>query len=60
MLKNSTLLMPSELKRAKEFIKFLSNFSEISFVKSTTKFRHVYHLLKAHIINQAKVSIETL
>ena len=60
MLKKLDSLNAKRIKRAKEFIKFLSNFSEISFVKSTTKFRHVYHLLSAYYKPSKGVNRNTL
>ncbi len=48
MLKRLNALNKKRIKRAKKFIKEMSNFDELHFVNPTEKNRHVYHLLSAY------------
>tara|TARA_A100001011_G_scaffold177050_1_gene185748 strand:- start:670 stop:1854 length:1185 start_codon:yes stop_codon:yes gene_type:complete len=56
MLKKLDNLNNLRIKRAKKFIKELSNFEELEFLKTTGKFRHVYHLLSAYYKPKKKIN----
>ncbi len=60
MLKKLDSLNAKRVKRANEFIDFLSNFSELSFVKCDTKYKHVYHLLSAYYKPSKSINRNTL
>ena len=48
MLKKLNTLNRKRISRAKKFIKSLSNYEELVFLKSSKKLDHVYHLLSAY------------
>lgn len=56
MLKKLDKLNNLRIKRAKSLIKELSGFNELEFLKTSGKFRHVYHLLSAYYKPNKKIN----